>query len=861
MPNKPETVAEPRFRWSGLALSSVLAMAPFFGCQSVGTPADEPAAHADPGPAPALQPARQEAKGQAPGQAAKVVTDFIELGKKQLGEGQLEAARSSFAGALQLDPANAEASKLFEQVTAQLAEKGTSVPEIAETTRQREEVKRAQARLEAQRKMQVGEEAAARGDFDQAIRQFEDALIIVRWNPFLAEGALAEAELQRRIDATRRAAEDAARARDAEVQARALQEQKEKETEELQRVENQIKRLFAQANEAFGREHYEEAQGYTEEILKLDPSNTDAEKLRNVASHSRHQASERNLKAQYKREWRKIFDDLTYDNLPQTDLITFPSDDAWKRISERGPLVFSIEQQKMAPEDQDVLNKLLETKMSIQFEDTSLEDAVNWFRQNTGLQYWVSPKIADSGEAVTFKVRAGPLSAKRGLDMLKEFSQVPINWKVENGIVKIITAEEAKGGQILQIYDVRDLTKTISSFPSKDFNLTPSGKVEDIAPEKEQTPAPIVVEAEKLQELITQTIAPSSWKADPNNTISVVSGALVVRQTPEVHAQIDALLRDLRENAGTLINVETRFITVKDNFLEDIGVDFRGLNGQNGGGTAAIPNVPLDDFGSSTTGVGTPSTPSGIGTGNDSGAFYSEGKKDFRGRLENLFDLTLGNSDIDNSGGLALQFTYLDDTKLEAILRAVEKSETANIVNAPSLTVFNGQRANINVMSHVSYVRDYDVEIAQGSVVADPVVDVIRDGSILDVRPVVSADRRFITMELRPTVANLPRPIPTFQTSLGIGNDVVLQLPELEIERARTTVTIPDGATLMLGGLKFTQNKDFDSGLPWLKDIPIISFLVSRKGTLETKKKLLILVRASIVIPTERAATRATAIR
>src|SRR5262249_46549845 len=109
--------------------------------------------------------------------------------------------------------------------------------------------------------------------------------------------------------------------------------------------------------------------------------------------------------------------------------------------------------------------------------------------------------------------------------------------------------------------------------------------------------------------------------------------------------------------------------------------------------------------------------------------------------------------------------------------------------------------------------------------------------------------------------ANLPRPIPTFQTSLGIGNDVVLQLPELEIERARTTVTIPDGATLMLGGLKFSQNKDFDSGLPWLKDIPIISFFVSRKGTLESKKKLLILVRASIVIPTERAENRATALK
>src|SRR6185503_3037851 len=127
------------------------------------------------------------------------------------------------------------------------------------------------------------------------------------------------------------------------------------------------------------------------------------------------------------------------------------------------------------------------------------------------------------------------------------------------------------------------------------------------------------------------------------------------------------------------------------------------------------------------------------------------------------------------------------------------------IVNAPKLTAYNGQRANVTVLNQVSYISDFDVEIAQASQIGDPIVQTLRDGVILDLRPVVSADRRFITMELRPTVAVLSRPIAMFQTTLGNGAPVTIELPELSVQRIRSTVTMPDGGTLLLGGLKFFE--------------------------------------------------------
>jgi len=173
------------------------------------------------------------------------------------------------------------------------------------------------------------------------------------------------------------------------------------------------------------------------------------------------------------------------------------------------------------------------------------------------------------------------------------------------------------------------------------------------------------------------------------------------------------------------------------------------------------------------------------------------------------------------------------------------------VVIAPRLTAYNGQRANVTVLNQVSYISDFDVEIAQAAQIGDPIVQTLRDGVVLDLRPVVTADRRFITMELRPTIAILTRPIATFQTTLANGPPVTIQLPELKIQRVRTTVTMPDGGTLLLGGLKFFEERRLESTVPWLDKIPVANFFVKRQGTYLEKRNLLVLIRARILRPEE----------
>ena len=383
------------------------------------------------------------------------------------------------------------------------------------------------------------------------------------------------------------------------------------------------------------------------------------------------------------------------------------------------------------------------------------------------------------------------VTVKTVLDLITE--PYELRWSPENGVVKIATKDEVRGDMYIRYFDIKDLTVAIENFVGQEINLVPSNFTPPEPPELPE-PTPIFPE-EGLVDLIRETIGGETAWEDPA-TIEVRNRHHHRPQHADASStRCEQLLDELRANSGLLVNLEVRFLTAEDNFLRDVGVDIRGLgdDSQGIGAPGLGTDAPQDDmfFGSPANPYGVPfgvfPEPSSVGTSNDSGIFYNDGQDGaYQGRVENLYDILLGNPEtLTGSGGLSFQHTFLDDTEIEVILRAVEKSERLQQITASRITVYNTQRANVSVLNQVSYVQDYEVEIAQASNIANPVIQTIQDGVVLDVRPVVSADRRFVTLELRPTVALLTRPIATFSTSLASGPvtasaPVVIQIPELQ---------------------------------------------------------------------------------
>jgi type II secretory pathway component GspD/PulD (secretin) len=519
-------------------------------------------------------------------------------------------------------------------------------------------------------------------------------------------------------------------------------------------------------------------------------------------------------------------------------------------VSRRQPLEFSALSSDPGGEKAAVLARLDETIITPKFlgadgEGSPLEEVAAFLQSVSQVNFVISPKVMEEldEEQRMVKLDLPERSVKKLLDLMAETSE-SLRWKVQDGVVKFVVKDELKGGQTLKNYEVNDLIRPIQDFPGREMNVAPTGGVqvtEEEATEREAN----VVTGDQLDTLIRNNVAPGSWDADPDNSLRISNGTMVVNQTPEVHEQIAKLLQDLREATGIMVDIQARFLSVEDNFLEDIGVDFRGL-GQPGLGTNAFFN----DFGD-------PSTQSDlgneIGQGSDLGAFYDKSSnQEMRARVEELYDTTLGDEDVlVGSGGLSFQWTYLNNLQLQMVLRAVSKSERVELVTSPRITVHNTARGNLAVLNQVAYVQDFNVEIAQGSSIADPIVAVVQDGVVLDVRPVVSADRRFITLELRPTVAELRRPIAEIVTTLGSQNSVTIQLPEVDLRRVRTSIPMPDGGTVLLGGLKVSDRQDMNSGVPILNKIPLVSFFFDRKGHYVSNRKILVLLKAQILIPQE----------
>lgn len=123
----------------------------------------------------------------------------------------------------------------------------------------------------------------------------------------------------------------------------------------------------------------------------------------------------------------------------------------------------------------------------------------------------------------------------------------------------------------------------------------------------------------------------------------------------------------------------------------------------------------------------------------------------------------------------------------------------------------------------------------------------IQDGIVLDVQPIISHDRKYVTLNLNPTVSELTRPIPTFTTSLaGSTLPVTLQLPNLTVTNFSTTVKVPDGGTVLLGGLRQMFTRERRAEVPILSKLPLISILFKQEGSSDENRSLMVMVKATI---------------
>ena len=88
----------------------------------------------------------------------------------------------------------------------------------------------------------------------------------------------------------------------------------------------------------------------------------------------------------------------------------------------------------------------------------------------------------------------------------------------------------------------------------------------------------------------------------------------------------------------------------------------------------------------------------------------------------------------------------------------------------------------------------------------------------------------------------------------GAAGEAFGQLPTLSAQQIKTTVSVPDGGTLLIGGQKLSAETEIEAGVPILSKIPFLKRAYSSRSFVKDEQTLLILIKPTIFIMPEQEA-------
>jgi len=789
-----------------------------------------------------------------------LVQQHLDIARGAYADARLLEAEDHLLKALELSPGNREALGLLDQVQYSLGRIRTPITDSADDARTRTMARAAAIRASTEAELARGEALLAAGEYDDAIGAARLALANIRGTTLISDWGGMEEQATSLLEQAEAGRDMMVKQqRDAEVAETYAEIQNQARTMDEAR-QRRIDGLMQDATDAWEAGRYDKVEIYSTSILREEPLNEQALTLRDSARRARNEEKSSNFVTERSELFRSWEQELAAARVLQNSILEYPDPEHWQRITEMRKDFSQVPEDEIAlPENAMILEQLSAQKIpGLVFEgETSLEAVLEPLRTFTTIPYVVTPDAVDAVDSAGIEFTANlphEMTARNALDNIVSMAGSGVSWTVRNGVVYLTSTARAHSNLIIYSHDVRDLIAQLNDFtpPKIDQIRLPDGEYSDeepafggVAPE----PVP-VYNPDSLEVLIKSNVAPGTWDGEIEGvSFRLSNGGIYVNHTAAVQKEIIEFLDGLRTYTSSMVTIEARFITITKDYLQEIGVDWRG----NGGDPDSLDLVVLDDVTSGLEDNASnaldndgPGLPSGADTNPSAGAYFNDGLDgDMRARTENI--LGAYGQRLGVSGGLTMSLAFLDDLQYNLIVRAVNKREHAEELTATTLSAQNTQRAYATMLNQITYVQDFDVEVALASIIADPIVGVISDGIVLDVRPTISQNRRYILLELRPTVATLLRPLPEFTSSLaGLTTPVTLQLPELQVASASTTVVVPDGGAVVIGGLKKLFNLDQRSEIPFLGDIPILSLLFKTEGQVNENRDVILLIKATI---------------
>jgi type IV pilus assembly protein PilQ len=391
--------------------------------------------------------------------------------------------------------------------------------------------------------------------------------------------------------------------------------------------------------------------------------------------------------------------------------------------------------------------------------------------------------------------------------------------------LNIITSEEVKGALTLKLIDVPwdqaldIILTTLSLDKVQHGNIIRVAPAEMLKKERETALANDKA-AKQLEPLQLKLININYAKGDEMS--SRIKNLLSERGTVDVDPRTNTLIvKDIREHVSRIENlvrvldtqtpqvrIESRIVQANDNFSRNIGIQWGPtLNLNSDNARARDTNFPSDIFlrGVPDSIASASPTVSGWAVDSTPGNVSNLG---FRlGSVSDIFDLDL-------------RLSY------------AELENMARIVSRPSISVLDNRTARIIQGSKIPFLSSgsdgTNVSFQEAGIEVSVTPQVTNDGAVM--------------MKIS-TKSNEP------------GSDDVGGNRIINIREADTEMLVKSGRTAVLGGVFKTTETRTESGVPGLKDIPVLGWLFKGRGKSQQRDELLIFVTPYIVTDMREALT------
>jgi type IV pilus assembly protein PilQ len=277
------------------------------------------------------------------------------------------------------------------------------------------------------------------------------------------------------------------------------------------------------------------------------------------------------------------------------------------------------------------------------------------------------------------------------------------------------------------------------------------------------------------------------------------TNSLIITDVPNGLDAVEKMARDL-DSTTPQIEITAKLVDVDVEALRDIGIDWRI------GGTSKYFVYPYGD-----PQAGQPIQLDPLKPGNDT---------------QNGLYPDVGGTSIANPAATVTYGLFKDWGMLEAQLQVLETNQKANIISNPRVTTVDNREAKIVVGQKIPLIVQ---DVAGNSVSQLQTI-----GIQLKVTPHLTEDKKII-MDLHPEVSDLA-------SQSTVQGGIIINTSE-----ADTRVMVEDGQTAVIGGLIRTNDGHVRSGVPMLKDLPLVGMLFRSDNIVKQNRELIIFVTPKLI--------------